>query len=93
MPPLSFLVFQVPVNCLIEACGYTKGCGALQVIRIGSFDVVKGKSSWISGPNDAAKATTVEIMERICDRDGCRVSVFRLEPSKSEPRIKSRVGV
>ena len=78
---------------LDRPAGHTNVRDALQVISNVSFDVVTGKRSWMPGPNDAAKARTVEIMERICDEDGCRVSVFRLDSSKSETGIKNRVGV
>ena len=78
---------------LIEISDLTKSYGSLQAVRGVSFAVAKGEIFGLLGPNGAGKTTTVEIIEGLRERDGGRVSVFGLDPSKAGPEIKSRTGV
>ena len=78
---------------LIEISDLTKSYGSLQAVRGGAFAVAKGEIFGMLGPNGAGKTTTVEIIEGLRERDGGRVRVFGLDPSKAGPEIKSRTGV
>ena len=78
---------------LIEISDLTKSYGSLQAVRGVSFAVAKGEIFGMLGPNGAGKTTTVEIIEGLRERDGGRVRVFGLDPSKAGPEIKSRTGV
>ena len=92
-PALSFLFPQVPANCFDRSIWLHK---ILRQLAGGSQRFIRCGQWWIigtRGPNDVGKATTVEIMTGLRDRDGCRVSIFGLDPSKSALGIKSRARV
>ena len=78
---------------VIEVSDLKKSYGSLQAVRGVSFHVAQGEIFGMLGPNGAGKTTTVEIMEGLRERDGGRVSVFGLDPSKSGRAIKGRIGV
>ena len=78
---------------VIEVSDLKKSYGGLQAVSGVSFAVAKGEIFGMLGPNGAGKTTTVEIIEGLRARDGGRVNVFGLDPSKAGPEIKGRIGV
>ena len=78
---------------VIEVSDLKKSYGSLQAVSGVSFAVAKGEIFGMLGPNGAGKTTTVEIIEGLRERDGGRVSVFGLDPSKAGSEIKGRIGV
>ena len=58
-----------------------------------SFDVQAGEVFGLLGPNGAGKTTTVEILEGLRTPDSGTVRVLGLDPVRSGPALRERVGV
>ena len=58
-----------------------------------SFDVQAGEVFGLLGPNGAGKTTAVEIMEGLRTADSGTVRVLGLDPVRSGPQLRERVGV
>jgi len=58
-----------------------------------SFDVQAGEVFGLLGPNGAGKTTTVEILEGLRTPDAGTVRVLGLDPVRSGPALRERVGV
>ena len=57
------------------------------------FDVDRGEIFGILGPNGAGKTTAVESMEGLRTPDSGTVRVLGLDPVRSGPQLRERVGV
>jgi ABC-2 type transport system ATP-binding protein len=58
-----------------------------------SFEVRAGEVFGLLGPNGAGKTTTVEILEGLRKQDSGTVRVLDLDPMRSGPQLRERVGV
>jgi ABC-2 type transport system ATP-binding protein len=58
-----------------------------------SFGVQAGEVFGLLGPNGAGKTTAVEIMEGLRTPDSGTVRVLGLDPERSGPQLRERVGV
>ncbi len=58
-----------------------------------SFEVRAGEVFGLLGPNGAGKTTTVEILEGLRTPDSGTVRVLGLDPMRSGPQLRERVGV
>jgi ABC-2 type transport system ATP-binding protein len=57
-----------------------------------TFDVRRGEIFGILGPNGAGKTTTVEILQGLRRRDGGRLAVLGLDPSRDAEKLRRRTG-
>lgn len=57
-----------------------------------TFDVRRGEIFGILGPNGAGKTTTVEILQGLRHRDGGRLAVLGLDPSRDGEKLRRRTG-
>jgi ABC-2 type transport system ATP-binding protein len=57
-----------------------------------TFDIRHGEIFGILGPNGAGKTTTVEILQGLRRRDGGRLSVLGLDPSRDGEKLRRRTG-
>jgi ABC-2 type transport system ATP-binding protein len=57
-----------------------------------TFDVRRGEIFGILGPNGAGKTTTVEILQGLRHRDGGRLEVLGLDPSRDAEKLRRRIG-
>ncbi len=58
-----------------------------------SFEVAEGEIFGILGPNGAGKTTTVECIAGLRERDGGRISVLGLDPSREQEELRELLGM
>ena len=77
----------------VAISGLVKRYGGRAVVDGLSFSVPAGAVFALLGPNGAGKTTTVEILEGYRRRDGGEVRVLGLDPARSGPELRGRVGL
>ncbi len=69
-----------------------KTYGNLVAVDDVSFTVRRGEIFGILGPNGAGKTTTVECLQGLRSRDGGRLEVLGLDPSRDADQLRRRTG-
>jgi ABC-2 type transport system ATP-binding protein len=77
----------------IEVAGLEKHYGATHAVAGLSLTVASGEVFGLLGPNGAGKTTTVEILEGYREPDSGSVEVLGVDPLKSGPAWRERIGV
>jgi len=71
----------------------SKSYGELQAVSKVSFEIQTGEIFGVLGPNGAGKTTIVEILEGYRTRDEGTVEVLGVDPARSGPDWRERIGV
>ena len=58
-----------------------------------SFEVRRGEIFGLLGPNGAGKTSTLECLEGIRQRDGGRMDILGIDPSREPARLRNLIGV
>lgn len=77
----------------IEAVDLVKRYGDTAAVDGLSFAVAPGESFGLLGPNGAGKSTTMRMVGAVSTRTSGTLSILGLDPDRSGPEIRSRLGV
>lgn len=77
----------------IDIEGLTKRYGTTRAVAGIDLKVERGEVMCLLGPNGAGKTTTTEILEGFRLRDGGRVSVLGVDPSRGDLTWRARIGI
>ncbi|WP_430503121.1 ABC transporter ATP-binding protein [Micromonospora trifolii] len=69
-----------------------KSYGRVVAVEDVSFTVRRGEIFGLLGPNGAGKTTTVECLQGLRGRDGGRVEVLGLDPTREPEQLRRRIG-
>ena len=78
---------------LISARGLTKKYGDFTAVDAIDFDVAKGESFGLLGPNGADKSTTMRIIAATSQRTSGTISILGRDPEEHGPQIRAHLGV
>ncbi len=78
---------------VIEAVDLVKVYGDTAAVDGLSFAVAPGESFGLLGPNGAGKSTTMRMVGAVSTRTSGTLSILGLDPDRSGPEIRSRLGV
>jgi len=78
---------------LIVVRNLRKSYGALVALDGISFEVARGETFALIGPNGSGKTTTLEILEGCRRGDAGDVLVAGLDPGRRPPRLYQRIGI
>jgi ABC-2 type transport system ATP-binding protein len=78
---------------LIVVRNLRKSYGSFVALDGVSFDVERGETFALIGPDGAGKTTTLEILEGYRQRDGGEVLVTGLDPGLGSPKLRRRLGI
>jgi len=78
---------------LITVRNLRKSYGALVALDGITFDVERGETFALIGPNAAGKTTTIEILDGYRRRDAGDALVGGLDPGLRSPRLYRRIGI
>lgn len=80
------------MDTVISTENLQKRYGQTVAVNEVTFDVRRGEIFGILGPNGAGKTTTVEILQGLRHRDGGRLAVLGLDPSRDAGKLRRRTG-
>ena len=78
---------------LISARGLTKKFGELTAVDAIDFDVAKGESFGLLGPDGAGKSTVMRMIGATSQRDSGQLTILGKDPDKNGPQIRAHLGV
>ena len=80
------------METVITAENLKKRYGETVAVDAVDIEVRRAEIFGLLGPNGAGKTTTVEIMQGLRHRDGGRLAVLGLDPSRDAERLRRRTG-
>ena len=78
---------------LVRAEGLTKRFNGFTAVDGIDFAIEAGEAFGFLGPNGAGKSSTMRMVGCVSPRSGGSLSVFGLDPDRSGPDIRARLGV
>lgn len=73
--------------------GLKKHYGKVKAVDGISFEISRGEVYGFLGPNGAGKTTTLEIIEGLRKAQSGKISIFGLDSSKEQQKIKEKFGI